>query len=340
MVGHAQFRSRPSLRREFVLARKPPEAHEPGQMGTPLLRLADGIPHLERGMVEKSEAVREVVALWNQLPEEHRSDFIVCFALIRESMGVEWLTRHFDPDLKRPSVFKIGHGTSEEEATRNYRAIDLAECIINLKDIEGIQECLSRIKEAENPEAGYAELHIAKMLYINEWPFRFVTPRGKRGDDYDLEIVCYNQQRCGDTKCKLESTELSSSTITSTLKNSRDQLPPDGPGVFFIKIPQRWMANPDWQRITGKGAVDFFETGTQRVASVVFYVEPLQYQSGWLRQGHLYLEIMNPRHRLSRLYDWRLFERWKPPPVALNTMPPFWIRLSNFPTGLPNYRQG
>jgi hypothetical protein len=182
-------------------------------------------------------------------------------------MGVEWLKKHFDPDLKKHSIFKISFGNSEEEAARNYRVIDLAELMINLKDIEGVQECLSRMREAENPEAALAELHIAKMLYINHWPIRFVKPLGKRGNDYDLEIICHNKTRCGDTKCKIESTDLSSETITRTLKNGRTQLPRDGPGVFFVKLPQIWMNHPHWQRITGQGAEEFFAMGTQRVAS-------------------------------------------------------------------------
>ncbi len=145
-------------------------------------------------------------------------------------MGREWLIKHFNPDLKRSSIFKISFGVSEEEAARNYRVIDLAELLINLKDIEGFTECISRMRAADSPEPRLAELHIAKMLYINRWPFRFVKPQGKRGNDYDLEIICHNQVRCGDTKCKIESTELSSETITATLKNSRTQLPPEGPG--------------------------------------------------------------------------------------------------------------
>jgi hypothetical protein len=283
---------------------------------------------------------KAVVAIWNLIPAEYRSDFTLCFGIIRNIMGVDWLKRHFDPEQKRESgIFKLAYGVTEEEATRNYRAIDLAECLLNLSHIDGLQTCLLEMQQASNPEAGYAELHIAKMLYINRWPFRIVKPRHKRGDDYDLEIICHNQTRCGDTKCKLESTELSSSTIERTLTHSRDQLPPDGPGVFFIKLPQTWMANPDWQRITGQGAVDFFAKGTQRVASVVFYVEPLSYQNGYIGQGHLYLEVMNRRHKLATQFDWRLMERWKPPQTAENTMPPFWIRLANFSKRLPEYEK-
>jgi hypothetical protein len=289
-------------------------------------------------MAERDEAIRAILELWEQLPLDARNDFRICLSIIDTALGRKFLNRHFNPDKNEAGIFRLSFGSTEEEkATRNYRAIDLAECLINLKDIEGLGGCLSRMKEADNPEALYAELHIAKMIYINSWPFRFVNPRGKRGDDYDLEIICHNYTRCGDIKCKLESTELSSGTIERTLRNSRDQLPPDGPGVFFLKLPQRWMENPDWQRITGQGAINFFKRGTQRVASVVFYVEPLNYRAGYLAQDHYYLEIINGRHKLAKAFDWHLFERWKPPRIAENTMPPFWIRLANFPTGLPGY---
>lgn len=130
-----------------------------------------------------------------------------------------------------------------------------------------------------------------------------------------------------------------SEKITTTLKNSRTQLPPDGPGVFFIKIPQKWTECPDWEKQTAQGALDFFSMGIQRVASVVFYVEPLHYKDGRLAQGHLFLEVINPRHKLASRFDWRLFERWKPMPSSPHGMPPFWLRLSNFPSGFHRYME-
>jgi hypothetical protein len=289
-------------------------------------------------MSEISEWTRQIVALWEQLPADKRSDFTISFEIIRGFMGLNYLKKHFDPDLPKESFFKISYGTSEKEATKNYRVIDFAEVLINLRDIEGFDQCITRMREADNPESGLAELHIAKMLYVNRWPFKFVKPRGNRGNDYDMEISRNNLTMCADTKCKIETTDLSSKTITSTLENGRTQLPPGGPGVFLVKIPQKWMENPDWEQITVQGARDFFAMGTQRVVSVVFYMESLHYQDGWLGQGHLFKEIINPRHKLGQGTDWRLFEKWKPPPVAPNTMPPFWARLSNFPTGLPGYR--
>jgi len=243
---------------------------------------------------------------WEQIPEEHKSDAVLCFEIIRWTMGQDWLRKHFDPDQKGSGVFKVGFGETNEEKAKNFKLVDFCECLVNLRYVDGIHHCVDRLKEAKDSaavEAGYAELHIAKMLYINEWPFRLIKPQNKRGDDYDLEIICYNQTRCGDTKCKLESTELSTATVAKTLKNSRDQLPVDGPGVLFIKIPQQWTVMPDWQKIVGQGAVEFFSRGTQRVASVVFYLEPLHFKDGWLMQGHERLEVANPRMRWCELFD-------------------------------------
>jgi hypothetical protein len=287
-------------------------------------------------MSEINDPRKIILEAWNQLPEEHKSDFVISLMIIKDFLGQEWLDRHLDPDQKEDGFFKLTEDVTDEAATKNFRAIDLAECLINLKDVEGFKECLTRMREAVNPEASLAELHIAKMLYVNQWPFRIVKPQGKRGNDYDLEIECNDHLMCGDTKCKLETTEISSGTITSTLKKSRDQLSPNGAGIFFIKIPQKWMEHPNWEDITAQGATDFFVTGTQRVVAVAFYLEPMYYKNGWLRHSNLFLEIANPRHSL-REFDWRLFNQLRPPANSQYGMPPFWFRLSNFPTGMPGY---
>ncbi len=289
-------------------------------------------------MSERNDAVRSVLELWRQLPEEHRSDFTISFSIIRGALGLEWMTRHLDPESSKTGFFRLSaDAVTEDQATKHYRTIDLAESLINLKDIDGFPECISRMRSSENPESALAELHVAKMLHINQWQFRFATPQGHRGNDYDFEIEYCGHLVFGDAKCKVEATDLSSKTITSTLSSSRTQLPSKGPGVFFIKIPQHWTSDPNWERITIQGALDFFAQGSGRIVSVAFYLEPLHYAHGILMQGHIFKEVTNPHHRHDKGLDWRFFERWKPPSDKLNSMPPFWIRLSNFPSGLPGY---
>jgi hypothetical protein len=53
-----------------------------------------------------NEWTKQIVDLWEHLPIDQRSDFIISFEIIRGFMGVEWLKKHFDPELKKPSIFK------------------------------------------------------------------------------------------------------------------------------------------------------------------------------------------------------------------------------------------
>lgn len=55
-------------------------------------------------------------------------------------------------------------------------------------------------------EAGFAELEVGRLLCINNRSFRFIEPKGVKGDDYDLEIEFENVTACAETKCKLETT--------------------------------------------------------------------------------------------------------------------------------------
>jgi hypothetical protein len=98
-------------------------------------------------MSERNDAVRSVLELWRELPEEHRSDFTISFAVIREALGFEWMKRHLDPESPKPGFFRLSaDAVTEAQATKHYRTIDLAESLINLKDIEGFPECISRMQ--------------------------------------------------------------------------------------------------------------------------------------------------------------------------------------------------
>jgi hypothetical protein len=265
-----------------------------------------------------------------QLPE-----LFISFAVIRHFLGVGYLETHFALDAPDTGFFKLTPDlANNKEAARNYRIVDLAELLFNLQDINGFVQCISRMKDAANPEPSYAELHAARMLYCNDWTFRFVSPTGVKGADYDFEINYYNIRVCADAKYKIEATELSANTVTKTLAGSRQQLPADKPGVFFVKIPQNWIETPQGQEITIRGVEDFFAQGSGRVASVSLYCEALYFSNGILNQRQGFHEIANPRRRFGKDRDWNFFKKWKAPAGAADAMPPKWIRFANFPKSI------
>jgi hypothetical protein len=285
--------------------------------------------------------VRKLIALWRESPPELRdtlADLCVSFGIIRSFLGADYLVRHFGPNAK--GFFKLTPANAtNEEAARNYRIIDLAELLFNLQHIPGFADCAIRMKAAANPEPSYAELHIARMLYVNDWPFRFVVPKGKKGEDYDFEINYYNNRVCADAKCKIETTELSASTITRTLTRSRTQLPADRPGVFFVKVPQNWIETREGQQTTIDGVQDFFAQSSGRIVSVALYGEALYFNNGVLQQSLARYEIANPKRRFGSELDWRFFDKWKPQANNLSALPFEWIRLANFPDGMRGHEK-
>lgn len=276
--------------------------------------------------------VENLIRTWRGFPEGFRNDSLLAVAVLKYALGEDWLERHVSPHARQQGVLTIRKEESEDAEIAKMRMVELSESLFNLRHIYGLSGCLERMKKAPNPEPYIAEIHIAKMLYANDWPFSFITPQGKEGRDYDFEIDCYGHILCGDAKCKIEETPLSAKTITQTLNRARKQIPSNAPGIFFVKFPQSWTNEPHWQVTTIQGATDFFAQGTGRIVSVVFYVETYHLVGGQLAaQMQLRHEVLNPRRRYGKDIDWKLFSRWQPPSDVIDGMPPKWIRLFNFP---------
>jgi hypothetical protein len=249
-------------------------------------------------------------------------------AIVKYFLGQEWLEKH----QNNGSEFQFDDHSGLEAGVHEIqcmRLIDLGECLYNLQSIVGIEDCLDRMRSSASPEAALAELHIAKMLYVNGWDFRFIKPKGKRGDNYDFEVKHGGLVLCCETKCKISTTEIGSRTITTVLNAGRDQLPADKPGVFFIKLPQKWLDHPGIEAVTTKGVLDFYAQGTKRVVSVIYYVEPVRWLDGRIRQEHRFAELANPRHRFSNNIDWTLLKKWWPSEGAVNAMPSSWTRFND-----------
>jgi hypothetical protein len=183
-------------------------------------------------------------------------------------------------------------------------------------------------------EGTSAELDFGRMLYLNKVPFRFVAPQGTAGLDYDIEVEYPNNViASADAKCKIESTDFSENTIENTLKKARKQLPDSMPGIAFVKVPPRWIANTKCVATMLDVARSFLR-GTRRVVSVKYYSSPISFSDNMLRHDHAYKEISNPMTDFGNDMDWSIFKKFDLPP-EFNGMPPHWQRIIFFPDGKP-----
>jgi hypothetical protein len=161
-------------------------------------------------------------------------------------------------------------------------------------------------------EATFAEFDFARFLYLHDIAFRFVAPSGVKGKDYDFAIRYVDgRNACADAKCRLEGTEVRAEAIKNSLSKARsNNLPPDAPGVIFVKVPQTWLEK-EHVRKGIYAAVHEFLRDTRRVVSVVVYatvvMEVSEQKMTLLR--HRFHEFLNSSHRFDKTKHWALFKR-------------------------------
>jgi hypothetical protein len=272
----------------------------------------------------------------NGFPAEVRQNGVnqsltLAMAILKHYFGEDWLNQYVTPDTAQKNFLRLDESSSAKLDLSAVRVIDLAEVIYNLQGIDGFDDCISRMRDGDI-EGTFAELDLGRMLYLNEVAFRYVKPSGVKGADFDVEITYPNGLvACADAKCKIETTEFGDKTIANTLGSARKQLPKDRPGIVFVKVPQGWMDDPKFVQVCVDVANDFLR-GTGRVVSVKYYVSPLTFEGGFLKQQHAYKEISNSKTEFGEGSNWNLFRQFDLPPEA-NGMPPHWQRVLFFPDG-------
>jgi hypothetical protein len=253
--------------------------------------------------------------------------------ILRAFMDAEWVARHVISDGRKKGFLSIDDSDAHRREMSFFRVMDLAEVVYNLQPVPGFDECITRMRKGDI-EGTYAELDFGRMLYLNNVPFRFVVPQGTTGLDYDIEVEYPNGAiASADAKCKIEGTDFSKNTIENTLKKARKQLPDSVPGIVFLKVPPRWIADANSVASMLEVAKSFLRT-TRRVVSVKFYSSPISLPNNVLRHDHAYKEISNPSTDFGDNMDWSIFKKHILP-TEMNGMPAHWQRIIFFPDGKP-----
>ena len=263
--------------------------------------------------------------------DAHRLTFTLAVTVICHFFGKDWYHKHIFQDAensKPPGFMRIDFTPGFEGERKTSRMLDFAETLFNLQNIEGFDDRVNEMRTAE-VEAAFAEFDFARFLYIHDIAFKFVTPSGVKGQDYDFGIeYADGREGCADAKCRLEGTEMRADTVRNSLNKARqNNLPPGKPGIVFVKVPQTWLEQEEVR--TGIYAVvrDFLRN-TERVVTVVIYavvVMELAEQKMMLLR-HRFHEFLNDSHRFDMTKSWALFKDFKVPD-DWGGMHPKWVRV-------------
>jgi hypothetical protein len=263
--------------------------------------------------------------------DQNRLTFTLAMTVIRHFLGQQWCEDHIIQDAEHTrsdGFLRLNFTPGFEGERKTSRILDFAETLFNLQHVEGFDDRLNQMR-AGQIEATFAEFDFARFLYIHDIAFRFVKSTGAQGEDYDVDIeYADGRQSCADAKCRLEDTEVRADTIKNSLaKARRNNLPPDKPGIIFVKVPQTWLERDDVRKDI-YGVVEGFLRNTERVVSVVVYATVAMQlaDQNMMLLRHRFNEFLNASHRFDRGKNWALFKDYKVP-EEWGGMHPKWKRV-------------
>jgi hypothetical protein len=256
-----------------------------------------------------SIVVRSLAASPPSVTADH--DFIT-YGLATEALrfffGNQWTNENVFSIHKETSahhrqgrLFLRTDSTKQDDQFRHMqRVTSLAEITFNLQGVDGLKQRIS-LMDKHDLESALGEMECAALLSHPELTFRFVTPTGSKGLDYEAEVMTSaNRIVCCEIKAKSEQTSADAQTLWSTLEKARKQLPKSQPGLVLVRIPEKWVKQQDIQILVNDAIGKVFRQSHRVVAVVLTWEEWNQTFDGW---NLVVSRFKDYRNNKSRLYQ-------------------------------------
>jgi hypothetical protein len=181
--------------------------------------------------------------------------------------GIVTLTTFFGPEWVEKRVKKNGFINPPVERRldgfkRQARITSLAEHLVNLQHIDGLEWCLRELR-TDSIETGFAKLYGAGMVRRAGVSFRFVVPSGKIRADYDAEAALDGTRFPVEMKARIEGKAPSPKAIADSLKGARSQMPRETPNLIFLRLPEAWgQSDAGREAVTEAVYRDFANSGS------------------------------------------------------------------------------
>lgn len=207
---------------------------------------------------------------------------------LRRAIGNSWtnqnvFSQHKDVERKHLAgrkFFRAEFDNTRDAYIWEDRVIFLAKAIFNLRHVEGFAEHTKTLAQG-NLESCTSDLKVFAHLFRVGLRFRIVSPTGKKGLDYDLEILNDDEFNIPcEVKSKAEEVELTQTTVLNSLKQACTQLPNDRGGIIFLKIPDDWVHNEEISRVIQSALNRFFGQSKRVIAVIPRWEEVLLNQAG------------------------------------------------------------
>lgn len=226
----------------------------------------------------EEEGVKYVCDWLTQNKPEQDCDFYKMW------IGVEILRALIDNEWTNQAIFPNDHPATSKETQSaisflrtneigfqlQERVFRLANRLFDIQDVPNLDKVVSAIKEGDIA-LGYAEIEASSFFKRRNIEHEFVVPTGEKGKDFDIKINELNIN-C-EVKHKIEETAPSKRALERTLSSAKEQVPSDESALFFIKIPEEWIAHNDIKNIVERVKGSFFPRSKNVLGFILHWEE-------------------------------------------------------------------
>ena len=211
--------------------------------------------------------------------------YVLSQNILIKFLGRDWVVKYIHATDSKDNFLRNRAESKQDDRRHIERVVDLGEHVLNLNFVSGFKEKLDDLKKG-HIESVMAELTCARILLLQEHPFKFVVRSEIKRSDFDFLFKSSENMICCETKCKIESNEVAVKPIMKSLRRANDQLPKDQPGMIMVSVPEISEKNNSLMNIYEESIRRFYGQN-DRIISILFHSDILYFENENL-EGRLF----------------------------------------------------
>jgi hypothetical protein len=174
-----------------------------------------------------------------RFPDEDTSliEYVVASEVLINVLGPDWWADRLAGGSE--SYFVKEREDVRGRFVHQHRVVSLANGLLTCQRRPGFAEQLVKFR-ARSLIGVLHEVGVARLLIKSGHSVEFVSEAQVKGTDFDLLV---DGTIPLEVKAKEDDAAYTPTALASTLADARAQLPPAGPGVIALRIPDMWVAN-------------------------------------------------------------------------------------------------
>lgn len=198
-------------------------------------------------------------------------NYYIATIVIENNLGSDWYHAHVASSNRRNSsnaFLRSAPNTPMERRDHFLRVRELGRRLFELGQEDFIELLIGNLKQRDL-EGALFEADVIRMLVSLPVVVALRETSGVKGDDYDIDLwLTPDTPLAIEAKTRAETGSYSDKRLTKTLENARTQLPRDGLGAVFVKVPTPWLDDAEYEQRHSEVVEDFLRK-TTRVQFIV-----------------------------------------------------------------------